>query len=189
MAVTPTPPLAGRHAQILEAAEDHFRRYGFARTSMGDVAKAAKVSRASLYLAFPGKDDLFAVVIDRMAGRAFQRIRDETEALETFAEKLAVACDVWGAQGFELVERHPDAKDLFDPDREPVQRMYADFERLLVELMVGTSLPPRTQARLARLVSWSLRGYKDMARDGAEFREMLPTLVKSIADQVVPQPG
>lgn len=182
--MTTTPPLASRQAQILEAAEDHFRRYGFARTSMGDVAKAAKVSRAALYLAFPGKEDLFAVVIDRMAQRAFQRIRSEAETLGTFAEKLAVACDVWGAQGFELVERHPDAKDLFDPDREPVQRMYANFERLLVELMVGASISLSTQAQLARFVSWSLRGYKDMARDGAEFRGMLPTLVRSVADQV-----
>lgn len=45
--------------RILAAALDVFGRYGFRKTSMQDVADAAGMSRAALYLHFRNKEDLF----------------------------------------------------------------------------------------------------------------------------------
>ena len=45
--------------RILAAALDVFGRYGFRKTSMQDVADAAVMSRAALYLHFKNKEDLF----------------------------------------------------------------------------------------------------------------------------------
>lgn len=45
--------------QILEAALPVFIRYGFRKTSMADIAQAAGISRASLYLSFSNKEELF----------------------------------------------------------------------------------------------------------------------------------
>lgn len=44
---------------ILDAALPVFVRYGFRKTSMADIARAAAISRASLYLAFSSKEELF----------------------------------------------------------------------------------------------------------------------------------
>lgn len=46
-------------AQILDAALPVFVRYGFRKTSMADIAQAAGISRASLYLSFSNKEELF----------------------------------------------------------------------------------------------------------------------------------
>lgn len=50
---------------ILAAAEDHFMRLGFELTSMDAVAKAANVSKLTIYSHFADKDALFKAVIKR----------------------------------------------------------------------------------------------------------------------------
>ena len=61
---------------ILDAAGETFIRYGFRKTSMDDVARAAGLSRQSLYAYFSTKEALFRDVVQhlvevtREAGRA-----------------------------------------------------------------------------------------------------------------------
>jgi TetR/AcrR family transcriptional regulator len=64
--------------QVVSAALDVFGRYGYQRTSMELIAKAAGISRPALYQHFSGKEDIF-----RAAG---ERIADElVSAAETAA--------------------------------------------------------------------------------------------------------
>jgi AcrR family transcriptional regulator len=51
--------------RVCAAAEAHFLRDGYARTSIRAVAKAAGVSEATVYLAFPNKPALLNAVILR----------------------------------------------------------------------------------------------------------------------------
>ena len=48
-----------RLSVVLEAAVGVFARYGYRKTSMDDVARAAGVSRQGLYLSFANKEELF----------------------------------------------------------------------------------------------------------------------------------
>jgi AcrR family transcriptional regulator len=48
---------------ILTAAFDVFARYGFRRTSMEDIAQAAGMSRAALYLHYRNKEDIFQSLV------------------------------------------------------------------------------------------------------------------------------
>jgi AcrR family transcriptional regulator len=48
-----------RRRQLLDAAVEAFLRFGFKKTSMDDVARAAGVSRQALYLHFANKEALF----------------------------------------------------------------------------------------------------------------------------------
>jgi TetR/AcrR family transcriptional regulator of autoinduction and epiphytic fitness len=48
-----------RRRQLLDAAVETFLRFGFKKTSMDDVARAAGVSRQALYLHFASKETLF----------------------------------------------------------------------------------------------------------------------------------
>src|SRR4051812_11136713 len=72
----PSGPTAARRAAILEAATGVFLRYGFKKTSMDDLARAAGLSRQGLYLHFATKDALFKEAVlqviarTRAAGRA-----------------------------------------------------------------------------------------------------------------------
>lgn len=52
-----------RRAALIEAARGVFLRYGFKKTSMDDLARAAQISRQGLYLHFATKEELFREVV------------------------------------------------------------------------------------------------------------------------------
>ncbi len=56
---------AQRAERILEAASDLFAHYGYDKTTMEDIARAAGVSKGAIYLHFRGKEDLFDALIAR----------------------------------------------------------------------------------------------------------------------------
>lgn len=62
-------PKDARVAAIIQAAEDVFLRYGFKKTSMDDLARAAGLSRQGLYLYFRTKEDLFKETVTHVLGR------------------------------------------------------------------------------------------------------------------------
>ena len=58
-----SPDANARRAAILESAKGVFLRYGFKKTSMDDLARAAGLSRQGLYLHFSTKDELFKAAV------------------------------------------------------------------------------------------------------------------------------
>ncbi len=65
---------------ILQAAGDIFIARGFEAASMDAVAKAAGVSKATVYAHFHSKDDLFAAIVGQVSGRLTAEIRAVMEA-------------------------------------------------------------------------------------------------------------
>lgn len=58
-----------RNRVILDAAIGLFLRYGYRKTAMDEVARAAGLSRQGLYLHYRAKDVLFAAVLERVVGQ------------------------------------------------------------------------------------------------------------------------
>jgi AcrR family transcriptional regulator len=56
--------LAGRRAQVLEAAARCFAREGFHRATMQDIVKEAGLSPGALYRYFASKEDMVAAIAD-----------------------------------------------------------------------------------------------------------------------------
>ena len=72
--------------KILEASRRLFARRGFSETSMGDIARAAQVARATVYNNFDDKQDILAVIIsDYMVGYAQipQKLRENARSGQT----------------------------------------------------------------------------------------------------------
>src|SRR5258706_15286706 len=88
-----------RHEALLEAAVGVFARYGFRKTSMDEVARAAGVSRQGLYLLFADKEELFrkavAYKLTRQLSAAVAALSNERESLEA---RLVAACDEWAGR-------------------------------------------------------------------------------------------
>ena len=84
-----TRPRSGEpraRTKILEASRQLFSRRGFSETSMGDIAKAAQVARATVYNNFGDKQDILAEIIrDYMTGyaRISTRLRENARSGET----------------------------------------------------------------------------------------------------------
>jgi AcrR family transcriptional regulator len=85
-----------RPGELLDAALDLFVEKGFAATRSEEVAARAGVSKGTLFLYFPSKEELFkAVVRENISGR-FQEWNQEFENFDgTSAEMVAYCMRVW----------------------------------------------------------------------------------------------
>jgi AcrR family transcriptional regulator len=85
-----------RPGELLDAALDLFVEKGFAATRAEEVAARAGVSKGTLFLYFPSKEELFkAVVRENISGR-FAEWNDEFEAFEGSAADMVRYCmKVW----------------------------------------------------------------------------------------------
>lgn len=79
----------GRIEQIAEAALRLFARYGYKRTSMDDIAREAGVARATLYLHFKGKDDVFRAMMARFLAQVAARCEAVMAQPLPFPDKLS----------------------------------------------------------------------------------------------------
>ena len=181
--------IAERRQGILSAAAGVFLRYGYARTTMEDVAEAAGLSRPALYALFPKKEGIFAGVVKDMNNRKMAELRSITRSSWSFERKLHHYCEDWGSHGVELVEIHPDARDLFDISRPSVQAIYEDFIRFLAEILSDGMANSKLKANpslIARNLTFAMRGFKDAAKNGVEMRQMIAlevdTLLAAISD-------
>jgi TetR/AcrR family transcriptional regulator len=85
-----------RPGELLDAALDLFVEKGFAATRSEEVAARAGVSKGTLFLYFPSKEELFkAVVRENMSGR-FAEWQEEFDTFEgTTAEMVRYCMRVW----------------------------------------------------------------------------------------------
>lgn len=90
-----------RRKQILDAALFTISAKGYASATMGEIAKAANLSKGGLAHYFKSKDDLFKAAFQEFFDRIFARVRTEAEEIEGAMEKLL---------GFEQLF------DISDPD-------------------------------------------------------------------------
>jgi AcrR family transcriptional regulator len=67
-------------SRLIEAARQLFARDGYEATSTEAILAAAGVSRGGLYYHFPGKQDLFSVVFERVSREAIERSLVRTRA-------------------------------------------------------------------------------------------------------------
>ncbi|MCW5752282.1 MAG: TetR/AcrR family transcriptional regulator [Alphaproteobacteria bacterium] len=153
---------AATRRRILEAAYGLFRRQGFGRVSMDEIAAAARLTKRTLYHHFPSKDQLLSSVLEaqhELALQAFRSFGDKLagspEAIvEGMFRELAVWADRprWAGSGFtRLVIELADLPG--HPARVIARRHKAQLEACLAELLAGSGI---SQARdLARAV-WLL---------------------------------
>src|SRR5258708_9496529 len=137
--------------RVVAGATDVFLRYGFARTTMGDIAERVGISRPALYLLFANKEEAFAAVIRRLNDDQLAAIRAALPGLPTLHAKVLFACETWGAHGVDLMTAHPDAKDLFDLSFAPVQEIYLKFQTLLAALLDGPAAASALRVKPALL--------------------------------------
>lgn len=98
---------AKRECILIEAAKA-FARFGFQKTSVDEIAKAAKVAKGTIYLAAPSKVELFYEVL-------FREIRDWNAELLKMIDPRKNADDIlveitWAS--VRSVDRRPLVRDL-----------------------------------------------------------------------------
>src|SRR2546430_7058607 len=89
-------PDSARRERILAVALEVFGRYGFRKTSMEEIARAADISRQGLYLHFANKDALFRAAVRQELDTALDEVsrclHEEDVGLE---RRIVAALDAW----------------------------------------------------------------------------------------------
>lgn len=132
------------HQRILDAAYGLFRRKGFTRVSMDDIAAATAVTKRTIYHHFESKDALLAAVLGAqhdLALAAFKTFGDRLsgspeQMVAAMFEDLAVWSDTprWAGSGFtRLVVELADLPG--HPARLVARRHKAMLEKHLADLL------------------------------------------------------
>ncbi|HEY2529952.1 MAG TPA: helix-turn-helix domain-containing protein [Xanthobacteraceae bacterium] len=167
-----------RLAAVLDAAVSVFARFGYRKTSMDDVARAAGVSRQGLYLSFANKEELFRRALDHsLSSQLACAITALSRAEDSLETRLIAACKEWS--GRFVGSLGADAADLMCASSSLAGATLAEyewqFEDALARALDGTSVADRCAAAglniadFARALHATARGLKQTCKTQEDF--------------------
>ena len=77
-----------RRQQILQAADEHFRLYGYRKTTLADIAKAINLSTPYLYKFFDSKQALGEAICSQCLNKALLEVDELVGAVKSPVDKL-----------------------------------------------------------------------------------------------------
>ena len=166
-----------RLVPVLDAAVGVFARFGFRKTSMDEVARAAGVSRQGLYLQFANKEELFRKALVHTLNQqlnAAVAALDQDDGLE---QRLIAACEAWS--GRFVGSLGADAADLMCTSTSLAGSTLSDyetqFESAVTDAIVNSplagvcGLAGLRPADVARALHATARGLKHSATSREDF--------------------
>ena len=73
---------------ILDIATGIFSRYGYAKTSLDEIARQARIAKGTVYYYFPNKEELFISVVTEQAKGFIETMQSRLKEVEGFENKL-----------------------------------------------------------------------------------------------------
>jgi AcrR family transcriptional regulator len=180
---------APRRHKLLEAALLVFARFGFRKTSMDEVARAADVSRQGLYLHFSTKEELFRATLEHALESAFNAVTAQLADVSSPLERRLVgAFDEW--MGRYVGVFGAGVSDLAEASQALVGPLLMEQERRFVELLakhiklsgLATAYKPAglTPRQLADTLCATARGLKHQSPTRAEFVQSIGLAVRAM---------
>ena len=182
-AASPQTLEPSRHDAILAAAFQTFCLYGFRRTAMEDIARAAGMSRAALYLHFRNKQDIHRAIVARYFDAAHARMHAALDP--DTAPEAALKAAILAKFGPEMdaICASPHGKELMDVNASTNTDLIREGEERLITLIADwlesraalgqiTLIPPGTSAeQMAQMLFRMLNGLMDPATGPAAWRK------------------
>jgi AcrR family transcriptional regulator len=175
----------GRRAHVLAAALDTFARYGYRKTSMEDVARAAAISRPGLYLLFGAKRELFTAAVTDALEQAVTAVADTLAVTSRpIRERLLDAFDHWsgryiGAMSREVHSLAEEYPDLLGPVTAEYPPRFAALLNAALAEALDAAKAPRSAAIAQTLISTSI-GIKQEVTTRDAFRERMAVAIDLI---------
>ncbi|MBB6412579.1 TetR/AcrR family transcriptional regulator [Mesorhizobium sangaii] len=103
-----------KRVRILDGAMRVFLAYGFSRTTMDDIARAADMSRPALYLLFKNKTDIFRAIAMMVLSRSVDAAKMSLAGDGAFSERMTRAIDEAFISMMSAVVASPHGAELLD---------------------------------------------------------------------------
>ena len=172
-----------RSAAVLSAAITVFARYGFAKATMGDIAREAGMSRPALYLLFANKEALFQALTQGLLEQALAAAEAAWPPGAPAHPGLHDALLAKELPIFRLLKSSPHAEEILSANSRLLGEMHADYETRFAALLAerlsaaGVADAPGT----ASLVAHALHGLKTANATEDAFRADVERLSRLVA--------
>jgi len=154
-----------RREELLDQIQSLILVEGFTQLRVGTLAAHLRCSRSTIYKLAPSKDELIALVFQRIVDQALAEASAEAELLEDPAERVVRFTEVigrWQAKGSEAfwrdVRNHPQASDVLSETR---AKGYGILKGYLDEGIAAGRFRPANTAFVAYLIGNSYRAARD----------------------------
>ena len=195
----------GPKTRILDATMLVFRRHGFRRSSIEQVAEAAGLTRQALYHHFESKEALFRAVIERVHESAIAAEETAVAEAETaggnLGDILAAGMTARMSTMIASLDGSPHLEELYSEHLVHARDLYQTYAARYAERMVATisrivrkqqlALPQGlSPAEFARLVEMAVHGSKSQhpAMQPADaFLKDMAMMVRALCAGAVPK--
>lgn len=160
--MSPASRSVERLPAIRAAATRVFARFGYRRTTMGEIAAEAGLSRPALYLLYPNKEAIFRDLAEAMLSEGLDAAAAAWAPGAPVEPGLEAALLAKELPLFRLLAESPHAAEIFAAGNQTLSDLHADHEARFVALLTARleaagSAEPQTRARL---VAHALHGLK-----------------------------
>jgi len=129
-----------RHSHILNAAAELFAHYGYAKTTVADIARAAKIGVGTVYLEFDSKDRIVERLVDAKHEWVLESMEAAASSAADPASAITTALDARLGAYLASCEGGPHAREmLLCPCQaaHEARARYCDAERAFLARLVG----------------------------------------------------
>ena len=168
-----------RRTMVLDSAMVTFARFGYRKTSMEEVARAARISRPGLYFLFSSKETLFRAAVTRALERDITAVEHIlADSGRPFPERLVKAFDQWTGRYIGPLTRDVAVVVEDNPDLlgEIIETTPRRFEELITEVIAVESGREKAVLVAQTMISASI-GLKHQATSREFYLERLEVAV------------
>jgi AcrR family transcriptional regulator len=170
-----------KELRVVEAALGLFRKLGFQKVTMSDIAQAVGISRPTLYALFPNKKAIFG----KFVSSHFERMEQDTDqrlaAAENLGQRLDVVFDVWVISPVSQAIDTEEGRDviahceLYAPDA--VTDLYDRLERRIFQAIKTEASGSIKAKDTARILRTAAKGLKSTTTDLADLKRVIKTMI------------
>ncbi|MDQ1035193.1 AcrR family transcriptional regulator [Streptomyces sp. V3I8] len=169
-----------RRTAVLDSALATFARFGYGKTSMEEVARAARISRPGLYFLFSSKEALFRAAATQALERDIAVVEDVlADADRPLPERLVQAFDQWAGRYVGPLARDVAAVMADNPDLlgEIARTAPRRFEELITGAIAAES-GQETAAPVAQTMISASIGLKHQVATRESYLERLKVAIE-----------
>ncbi len=181
-----------KRARILDGALKMFLAYGFSRTTMDDIARAAELSRPALYLVFKNKTDIYRALANSLLKGSLTAARAELASDRPLGVRLFQVIDSALISAMAKIAESPHGAEILDMKgslagdvvegwrAEMVGQFAAAIENEANATGVDLEARDLSPAMLANMLFDGLEGMKMRVSGAEEQRKAVRGLVKMV---------
>ena len=185
--------------KILGAALTCFKQYGFKRTSMEDIAKAADISRPAIYNLFKNKTDVFRSLSQQFHGQTLQSAAAALAVKTPLQQRIAGAMIARMSPLYALAHDSLHGPELFDVNQSTSADTNAqaddDFLQMLTDALqdgleakhITGGTETLAARELAQFIIASASGLKSFAFSAQDYEALLGKSVATFFQGLSPK--